>query len=157
MRSRAPQETELDIVDLSHDGRGVAKVDGKAVFVAGALPGERVRARMVKRSRQFDEAEAFEVLRASPDRVAPACAHFGTCGGCALQHLAPEAQILAKQHTLLENLERIGHVAPARVLAPLTGEPWRYRRRARLSVKHVEKKGRTLVGFRERDGRFVAE
>jgi len=157
MRSRPLPEIELDIVDLSHDGRGVARVDGKAVFVAGALTGERVRARVVKRSRQFDEAEAVEVLTAAADRVAPLCAHFGTCGGCALQHLAPAAQIAAKQRTLLENLERIGHVAPARVLEPLSGEPWRYRRRARLSVKHVEKKGRTLVGFRERDGRFVAE
>ena len=157
MNRRAMPEVELDIVDLSHDGRGVARVEGKAVFVAGALAGERVKARVVKRSRQFDEAEAFEVNVAAADRVAPECAHFGTCGGCALQHLAPQAQIIAKQRTLLENLERIGHVAPGRVLAPLTGDPWRYRRRARLSVKHVEKKGRTLVGFRERDGRFVAE
>jgi 23S rRNA (uracil1939-C5)-methyltransferase len=150
-------ELELTIDDLSHEGRGVAHVDGKAWFVAGALPGERVRARRTARHRQYDEAEVVEVLDASPDRVVPACPHFGTCGGCSLQHLAPAAQIAAKQRTLLENLERIGHVTPTKVLAPLQGAPWGYRRRGRLSAKWVEKKGRMLVGFRETNGRFVAE
>ena len=82
----------VSINDLSHDGRGVARWPdgsaGKTVFVAGALPGERVTARQTARSRHFDEAETVEVLQASPDRVAPRCAHFGVCGGCALQHLA---------------------------------------------------------------------
>jgi 23S rRNA (uracil1939-C5)-methyltransferase len=150
-------ELELTIDDLSHEGRGVAHVDGKAWFVAGALPGERVRARRTAKHRQYDEAEVVEVLEASPDRVLPACPHFGTCGGCSLQHLAPAAQIAAKQRTLLENLERIGHVTPTKVLAPLQGAPWGYRRRGRLSAKWVEKKGRMLVGFRETNGRFVAE
>jgi 23S rRNA (uracil1939-C5)-methyltransferase len=148
---------DIDITDLSHDGRGVARVDGKATFVAGALPGERVRARLVAKHRQYDDAEVAEVIAASPDRVAPACAHFGVCGGCALQHLAPAAQIAAKQRTLLENLKRIGDVEPARVLAPLTGAAWGYRRRGRLSVRYVEKKGRVLVGFRELNGRYVAD
>jgi 23S rRNA (uracil1939-C5)-methyltransferase len=150
-------ELEVQIDDLSHDGRGVAHVDGKAWFVSGGLPGERLRVRRTARHRQYDEAEVVEVLQASPDRVAPGCAHFGTCGGCSLQHLAPGAQIAAKQRTLLENLERIGHVAPGRVLEPLQGEPWGYRRRGRLSAKWVEKKSRMLVGFRETNGRFVAE
>ncbi len=153
----ALSDVELTIEDLSHDGRGVARVDGKAWFVAGGLPGERVRAKRTAKHRQFDEAEVVEVLDASPERVAPACPHFGTCGGCSLQHLSPAGQIAAKQRTLLENLERIGHVAPARVLAPLQGTPWGYRRRGRLSAKWVEKKGRMLVGFRETNGRFVAE
>ncbi len=148
---------EAEITDLSHDGRGVARVDGKAVFVADALPGERVRARIVGKHRQFDEAQSVEVLRASPERVMPRCAHYGVCGGCALQHLAPQAQIAAKQCVLAENFARIGKVEPRRWLPPLTAEPWGYRRRARLSVKHVPKKGRTLVGFRERDARFVAD
>lgn len=148
---------EIDITDLAHDGRGVARVEGKAVFVADALPGERVRARLVRRHRQFDEAQTEEVLRASPDRVAPRCIHFGVCGGCALQHLAPTAQITAKQKVLAENFARIGKVEPQLWLPPLTAEPWGYRRRARLSVKHVAKKGKTLVGFRERDPRFVAD
>lgn len=148
---------EAEIADLSHDGRGVARVDGKAVFVTGALPGERVTLRPLGRHRRFDEATVAEVLRASPDRVQPRCAHFGTCNGCALQHLAPAAQIAAKQHVLLENLERIGRVRPQTLLPALTGEPWGYRRKARLGVKFVDKKGRVLVGFREANGRYIAD
>lgn len=147
----------LDIQNFTHDGRGVARVDGKAIFVSGALTGERVVAKLTAKHRQYDEAEVIEVLQASPDRVEPGCAHFGVCGGCALQHLAPEAQIAAKQTTLLENLVRIGDVEPKRVLDPLQGEPWAYRRRGRLSVRHVEKKGRVLVGFRETNGKYVAD
>jgi 23S rRNA (uracil1939-C5)-methyltransferase len=148
---------ETDITDLTHDGRGVAHVNGKAVFVAGALAGERVRAHYSGKHRHYDEALVQEVLRASPDRVAPSCAHFGVCGGCVLQHLKPEAQIAAKQRVLLENLERIGKVAPKEILPPLVDSPWGYRRKARLSVKFVDKKGRVLVGFRESNGRYVAD
>ncbi|MBS0569251.1 MAG: 23S rRNA (uracil(1939)-C(5))-methyltransferase RlmD [Proteobacteria bacterium] len=148
---------ETDITDLSHDGRGVAHVNGKAVFVTGALAGERVRARFSGKHRHYDEAVVEEVLQASPDRVAPRCSHFGICGGCVLQHLSPQAQIAAKQRTLLDNLERIGKVAPKSILPPLADSPWGYRRKARLSVKFVEKKGRVLVGFRETNGRYVAD
>jgi 23S rRNA (uracil1939-C5)-methyltransferase len=151
------QTLELDITDLSHDGRGVAHHDGKAVFVSGALPGERVRAGQLRRHRHYDEAKAEAILARSPDRVEPACAHFGTCGGCALQHLAPAAQIAAKQRVLAENLERIGKVAPGRWLEPLCDEPWGYRRKGRLSVKWVAKKDKALVGFREDNPRFVAD
>lgn len=147
-----------DILDLSHDGRGVARRDsGKAVFIAGALPGERVMAKQTARSRSFDEAVTLEVLDASPDRVEPRCLHFGTCGGCALQHLEESKQIVAKQRVLQENLERIGHVTPDVVLSPLTDAAWGYRRKGRFSVRRVEKKDKTLVGFRERDPRFVAD
>ena len=147
-----------DILDLSHDGRGVARRDnGKAVFVAGALPGEKVMAKQTARSRSFDEAVTLEVLQASPDRVAPRCPHFGTCGGCALQHLEESKQILAKQRVLLENFERIGRVAPESWLPPLTDAAWGYRRKGRFSVRRVEKKDKTLVGFRETDPRFVAD
>lgn len=156
MRTDAPPfETLID--DLSHEGRGVARVDGKVVFVEDALPGERVLARRSRRGRDYDEAVLLEVLEASPDRVEPRCRHFGTCGGCVLQHLAPAAQIAAKQKQLLENLRRIGGLQPARVLPPLTAGSWGYRRKARLSVKDVPKKGRVLVGFRERQPRFVAD
>jgi 23S rRNA (uracil1939-C5)-methyltransferase len=152
-----PIELELDIVDLSHDGRGVARREGKAVFVSGALPGERVRARQTVRKKSFDEAITLEVLVASKDRVEPRCEHFGVCGGCALQHLSAERQIEAKQHILLENFERIGHVRPAHILPPLRSEPWGYRRKARLGAKWVVKKDKALVGFRELDGRFIAD
>ena len=147
-----------EIVGLTHDGRGVARrPDGKAIFIAGALPGERVMASQTKRSRHFDEANTVEVLRASSDRVEPRCPHFGTCGGCALQHMDEAKQILAKQDVLRDNLERIGHVTPESILPPLTDAAWGYRRKGRFSVRRVEKKGKTLVGFRERDPRFVAE
>jgi len=148
----------LDVLDLSHDGRGVGRRDNdKTVFVAGALPGERVLVRQTTRSRQFDEGIAIEVMRASPDRVSPRCAHFGTCGGCMLQHLDVEKQIAAKQKVLLDNLARIGRVTPGVVLPPLTDALWGYRRKGRFSVRRVEKKHKTLVGFRERDARFVAD
>ena len=157
-RPPAPGEAEeADIVDLAHDGRGVARSQGKAVFVPGALPGERVRYRVLKRRRQYDEAALVEVLAASPDRVVPRCAHFGICGGCSLQHLAPAAQLAAKERQLLDNLERIGRVRPQRVLAPLKGPEFAYRRRARLGVKYVHKKGRVLAGFREREKPYLAD
>ena len=147
-----------EIIDLSHDGRGVARREGgKTVFVAGALPGETVMAKQTARSRSFDEAVTVEVLTASPDRVEPRCPHFGTCGGCALQHLEESKQIVAKQRVLHDNLERIGKVVPEALLPPLTDAAWGYRRKGRFSVRRVEKKDRTLVGFRERDPRFVAD
>jgi 23S rRNA (uracil1939-C5)-methyltransferase len=153
--SVAPEEA--DIVDLSHEGHGVAKPDGKAVFVADALPGERVVMKRVGRRRNYDEAVLERVLAASPDRVPAECPHFGVCGGCALQHLAPGAQLAFKQAQLLENLARLGSVQPERVLEPLRGPVWGYRRRARLGIKLVPRKGRVLVGFRERSAPYVAD
>jgi len=153
----------VSIFNLGHDGRGVARWPeghanaGKTVFVAGALPGETVSVQQTARSRHFDEARTLEVIEASPERVQPRCPHFGTCGGCVLQHFAEERQIDAKQQVLLDNLQRIGHVAPLAVLPPLRGESWGYRRKGRFSVRRVEKKDKTLVGFREQDPRFVAD
>ncbi|APZ42370.1 23S rRNA (uracil(1939)-C(5))-methyltransferase RlmD [Acidihalobacter ferrooxydans] len=152
---RAP--AELYIEALAQDGRGVAHCDGKAVFVAGGLPGERVRATFVRAHRGYDEAEVEAVLEAAPERVEPRCPHFGVCGGCCLQHLDPAAQIEARQRTLLDALQRIGGVQPARVLEPLTAPVWGYRRKARLGVRYVLKKGRVLIGFRERQGRLLAD
>jgi 23S rRNA (uracil1939-C5)-methyltransferase len=151
------QSHEVDIIDLSHDGRGVARIDGKTVFVAGALPGERALVHVGARHRNFDEARVETLLTRSPDRIEPRCPHFGLCGGCALQHLAPAAQIASKQRVLAENFERIGKVEPARWLDPLTDAAWGYRRKGRLSVKWVAKKGKALVGFREDNPRFVAD
>ena len=153
----------LSIVNLGHDGRGVARWPdghanaGKTVFVSGALPGETVSVQQTARSRHFDEAKTLEVIEASPDRVEPRCPHFGTCGGCVLQHFAADRQIEAKQRVLLDNLQRIGHVTPGAVLPPLRGDSWGYRRKGRFSVRRVEKKDKTLVGFREQDPRFVAD
>ena len=151
----APEEAE--IVDLTHEAQGVARLEGKTVFVADALPGEHVRLRRTHRHRKLDYALTEQVLRASPDRVVPRCPHFGTCGGCALQHLAPEAQLAFKQAQLLANLARLGGVEPAQVIEPLRGPVWNYRRRARLGIKHVPRKGKVLVGFRERASPYVAD
>lgn len=156
-RKGVQQEMSGVIEDLSHDGRGVARVDGKTVFVDGALPGEKARFLRRRKSRHFDEAEVLSIEAAAPDRVAPGCAHFGSCGGCTMQHLSPEAQIRAKQKVLSGNLERLGKVSPEGWLEPLTADVWGYRRRARLGVKWVRKKGRVLVGFRERHSPFLAE
>jgi 23S rRNA (uracil1939-C5)-methyltransferase len=148
-----PEEGE--VAGLNHDGEGVLR-GAKTAFVPGALPAEQVRFRRVRRHRQYDEGELLEVLRPSPDRVAPPCAHFGLCGGCALQHLDPAAQLAAKQRELAEVLARVGRVEPARWLPPLTGPTTGYRRRARLGAKYVPKRGRVLVGFRERAKSYVA-
>ncbi len=155
---RTPFQT--DILDLSHDGRGVARRDGeggKVTFITGALPGEVVTAEPTARNRHFDEARTIEVVQASPQRVTPRCPHFGVCAGCVLQHLEESQQIVAKQRVLIDNLTRIGHVTPGTVLAPLVGDSWGYRRKGRFSVRRVEKKDKTLVGFRELDPRFVAD
>lgn len=145
------------IESLSHEGRGVARVEGKTVFVEGALIGEEVKLRYQRRRNRYDEACAVEILRPSPERVAPACAHFGVCGGCSLQHLAPAAQLRHKEAVLLEQLEHVGGVQPATVLPALAGPILGYRRRARLSVRVVARKGGVVVGFREHTGRRVAD
>jgi len=146
-----------EIVDTTLDGRGVARCTGKTAFVAGALSGETVRFRRRRRRRNYDEAELLEVLQPSSDRVEPRCAVFGICGACSLQHLSGAAQLALKQATLLDNLDRIGGVQPARVLDPVTGPVWGYRRKARLAVKDVPKKGRVLVGFREQGKPYVTD
>jgi 23S rRNA (uracil1939-C5)-methyltransferase len=155
-RASAQLEPELvTVAALNHDGEGVVR-SGKTAFVAGALPGETIRMLRRRHHRQHDEADLLEVVTPAPERVAPRCPHFGTCGGCALQHLAPEAQLAAKHAELVETLARVGHVAPEAWLAPLAGPVWNYRRRARLGAKFVDKRGRVLVGFRERQKPYVA-
>ncbi|MDX1497703.1 MAG: 23S rRNA (uracil(1939)-C(5))-methyltransferase RlmD [Salinisphaeraceae bacterium] len=147
---------EAEIHDLAQDARGVGRVDDKVVFIADALPGEKVSYMRTRRKASFDEGRLEAVIHPSPDRVEPGCQHFGLCGGCSLQHLSAEAQIQFKQSQLLEALQRIGHVQPRQVAEPLSGPLWQYRRRARLTVKDVPAKGRVLVGFRERGNPFVA-
>ncbi|MEX0900182.1 MAG: 23S rRNA (uracil(1939)-C(5))-methyltransferase RlmD [Gammaproteobacteria bacterium] len=150
---REPPREALTIESATHDGRGIAHVDGKVVFVSGALPGERVVALRRPRRRGFDEATTIEILTSAAGRVQPSCTHFGLCGGCSLQHADAATQRALKQQALADNLARIGKIAPADWFEPITGPVWHYRRRARLSARFVDKKGRMLVGFREREGR----
>lgn len=148
---------EAEIHDLTHEGRGVCTIDGKTVFVDGALPGEIIKFDYIATHRDYDEGRTTEVIKASPDRVEAHCAHFGICGGCSLQHLDSDRQIEYKQRALLAALRQIGKLEPGSVVEPLIGPAWGYRHKARLGVKYVAKKGRVLIGFRERQGRFLAD
>ena len=152
---RGERET-AEVAGLTHDGEGIVR-GGKTVFVAGALPGETVIFERTRKHRQHDEARLLEVLQPAPDRVVPRCAHFGVCGGCALQHLAPEAQLALKEKELRDNVERVARTEPESWLPPLRGPVWGYRRRARLGAKYVPKKGKVVVGFRERLAPYVAD
>ncbi|MEX0731338.1 MAG: 23S rRNA (uracil(1939)-C(5))-methyltransferase RlmD [Aquisalimonadaceae bacterium] len=156
-RNRIPRDpVRAQVHGLSHEGRGVAQVDGKTVFVHGALPDEEVTFFYKRRHRRFDEAAVEIVHTPAPKRVEPRCPHFGICGGCSLQHLSPDDQIAFKQGVLLEQFRQFGKVAPEQVLPPLRAGTWGYRRKARLAVKSVPAKGRVLVGFREKYSPYVA-
>ena len=145
------------IVDLSHDGSGIAKLGERPIFVPGALPGERVRLLPRKRRRQYQLGDLIEIIEPSESRVEPPCEYFGRCGGCAVQHLAYPAQVAFKESTLREALARIGGVEPETWLPPIVGPQWNYRRRARLGVRFVKGKQRVLVGFKERATRYVTD
>ena len=147
----------IDITGMSHDGRGIGRIDGKTTFVDNALPGETVQFVYTQKRGKFDEGRTVEVLKASNDRVDPRCAQANICGGCSLQHMASDAQINMKQGVLLEQLQHFGALQPEEVLAPLTGPIYGYRRKARLGVKFVIKKEAVLVGFREKRNSFLAE
>lgn len=149
---------EVLIERLSHDGRGIASVNGKTTFVANALPGETVLLRYLKRSRRYDEAIADQVVQTpSQQRTLPGCEHFLLCGGCNLQHLKHEEQILYKQTILREHFQHFGQLMPQEWLTPIQAHPWTYRRKARLGVRYVEKKQKLLMGFREKNSRFLAD
>ena len=147
----------VHIHDLDPKGRGVGRVDGKTTFVHGALPGEEVVCRRVRRRRSFDEAVVQEVVEASPDRVEPRCRFYERCGGCSLQHLSYDVQLRHKERTLLEALSTAGNVSPRLVMPPLAGSPWRYRRKARLGARYVPGRYGALVGFRERLPNRIAD
>jgi len=153
---------ELDIESLDHDAQGVGhSVEGKVVFVEGALTGERVSAIIHRSKNQWEQGTLQAVLHESSQRVKPHCPHFGlhagACGGCKMQHLHPMAQLAVKQRVMEDNLWHLGKVKPERVLRPIQGPDWGYRMRARMSVRWVAKKGVVLVGFHERKSRYVAD
>jgi 23S rRNA (uracil1939-C5)-methyltransferase len=145
------------VESLDQEGRGVAHVEGKAVFIEGALTGETVEYSSYRKKPSYELAQATRVVHESFMRVAPRCRYFGVCGGCTLQHMEPSAQVAAKQRILEENLRRIGKTMPEQMLPPIQGPAWGYRHRARLSVRLVQKKGGVLVGFHERKSSFIAD
>ena len=150
---------EVESLDL--EGRGVARPGGKVTFIAGALPGERVVGERTRSKPSYDTARLVEVVRSSSLRAEPRCPHFGlqqgACGGCAMQHLQPRAQVAIKQRVLEDTLWHVGRVRPDLVLRPIEGPAWGYRQRARLAVRDVVKKGGVLVGFHERASSYVAD
>ncbi|HWW69578.1 MAG TPA: 23S rRNA (uracil(1939)-C(5))-methyltransferase RlmD [Duganella sp.] len=157
------QDIILDIKSLDMDARGVGHLhnedgsQGKVVFVEGALPGEKVSFYTFKKKKNWEMARMTVLHHESPMRVQPKCKHFDYCGGCSMQHLEPTAQVAIKQRVLEDNLRHIGKVKPLTVMRPMYGPTWGYRYRARLSVRHVAKKGTVLVGFHEKKSVFVAD
>jgi 23S rRNA (uracil1939-C5)-methyltransferase len=145
------------VESLDQEGRGVAHHEGKVIFIEGALIGELVTYASFRKKASFENAVATKILKSSFARVPPKCVHFDMCGGCSMQHLDFRAQVAVKQRILEDNLQRIGKVKPEVILAPIYGEAWGYRQRARLSVRHVLKKGKTLVGFHEKRSSFIAD
>ncbi len=148
---------QLDIESLDYEGRGVARHEGKVMFVEGALPGERVTASIYKKTPAYEQGFAQTIIHDSPSRTKPNCEYFGLCGGCALQHIEPRTQVAAKQRVLEDHLKHIGQVSPECILPAIYGPTWGYRHRARFTVRHVAKKGGVLVGFHEKRSRYVAD
>lgn len=145
------------IESLDHEGRGVAHVEGKTIFIEGALPGEEVEYSSFRKKPSYEQASALAILRPSAQRTEPRCRHFGVCGGCSMQHLEPAAQAAAKQRVLEDALWHIGRLHPEVLYPAIYGPAWGYRKRARLSVRLVPKKGGVLVGFHERRSSYVAD
>ncbi len=144
------------IESLDHEGRGIARCEGKAIFIEGALPGERVEFSSYRVKPKFEQATMQALLKASPLRVEPACEFYGTCGGCSMQHLEPSAQVAAKQRVLENALWHIGRIRPDTLLPAIYGPAWGYRYRARLSVFRLPD-GRVLVGFHEKKSSYIAD
>ena len=145
------------IESLAHDGRGVAHVDGKVIFIDEALPGEDVEFVYTEIRKDYAEGKVVALLSRAADRVDALCPHYGLCGGCSFQHVEASAQIRIKQDLLAEQFKRIGKVDMPELWPPLEGPHWGYRRKARMGVKYVAKKNRVLVGFRERRHPYLAE
>jgi 23S rRNA (uracil1939-C5)-methyltransferase len=152
----------LKVESLDLEAQGVARnLEGKVVFIEGALTGEEVQASVGRRKNNWEQGTLTAMRRESAQRVTPGCPHFGlhagACGGCKMQHLHLGAQVAVKQRVLEDNLWHLGKVKAETVQRPIEGPAWGYRYRARLSVRHVHKKGTVLVGFHERKSRYVAD
>ena len=151
------EQYTVTIESVDYEGKGIARIEGKTVFVYGALTGEEVLIEIVKRKPSFDKAKLVEIIQASPKRVTPECPNYGVCGGCSMQHVSFDEQIRIKQQVLTDNLQHLGNVVAEEIMSPLAGVPWGYRHRARLSARYVAKKGGALVGFREKGAPYVLD
>lgn len=147
----------LYIESLDQEGRGIARRDGKTIFVEGALPGEHVTVSVFRKKPSFEIGFAQTIAKPSSSRTVARCVYFGLCGGCALQHVNLATQVAAKQRVLEDSFRRIGKVTPEEILPAIQGPAWRYRHRARFTVRHVAKKGGVLVGFHEKRSSYVAD
>lgn len=156
MKKQITQQAFVE--NFSHDGRGIARIDGKTTFIEGALAGETVTFVYTKQKKDYDEGRIISIENKSPHRVAPACPHYEICGGCSLQHLENSEQIQVKQDLLLNLLEKYAKIKPKEILNPLLGDNWHYRNKARLSTRFVSKKDEVFIGFREKHNpRLIAD
>jgi len=156
-KTTSQEPFELEIEGLSHEGRGIGRHNGKTCFVSDALPGEKVLAKVSQSHKRFDEAQCIEVITASPERVDPVCPHYGSCGGCNLQHLQHDAQINAKEALVLDQLQRLGKVSPQALAPAIESAPLHYRRSARVGINQLQRDGSPIVGFRRRNSNKLVQ
>lgn len=162
MSRRKKKPTDLSIYEasiesLSHDGRGIAHINGKTIFIEQALPHERIRFQLTNKHGTYDEGKTIEILQASPFRKQPPCPYHAVCGGCSLQHVDPNEQLKHKESVLLDQLKHFGQVLPETVHTPITSPSLGYRNKARLGLRYVAKKDKLLIGFREKNGRYITD
>ncbi|MDC0038605.1 23S rRNA (uracil(1939)-C(5))-methyltransferase RlmD [Gammaproteobacteria bacterium] len=148
---------DISITGLTNNGRGIAEHDGTTWFVDDALPGEIVRAAITNKRKRARRAKSLITLQASADRVVPRCEYFGVCGGCVMQHLSIDGQLRHKQLNVVAAMKRHGVAFVAERMKGISPSAWGYRRKGRLSVRYVPKKGGVLVGFRELEKSYVTD
>ena len=157
-KKKLPAEpVAASIESISHEGRGIARIDGKTIFIDGALPGEEVMFVYTSQRAKFAEGRAVEIIKASAERVEPVCPHFLVCGGCSIQHMSPEAQRLHKESVLVEQFKHLAELDIPEIIPPLTTVTTGYRRKARLGIRFVVKKDKLLIGFREKSSGFLTD
>ena len=148
---------ELVIKSLSSEGRGIAHIDNKIIFIRGALPTEKIIASRITSRAKYEEAKLEKILIKANNRIPHKCAVFGTCGGCSMQHITSEEQIKLKANWIKDQFIKQTKLTPEKYLKPLQCDSWGYRHKARFSVKYVEKKARVLIGFHQYKSSFITD